>query len=153
MDVQVARLTCSGFTPELVASVAGSLMKEAKAGCSGRVGGVLAVLLPPAVGRFVGRARLHVLHGALDVEGHVLVAGSRPSDGQRPLLQAGGSALCGGPATCEPAPGGSGRPAGRGAGGHPAAPPVPPGPRPRLAPAGAPGRPPGGRRAAAAQGK
>lgn len=67
-------------------------------------GGMLAVLLPPAVVRFVGRARLHVLHGALDVEGHVLVAGSRPSDGQLPLLQAGGSALCGGPAHLQAVP-------------------------------------------------
>lgn len=56
----------------------------------GAAGGPLvAVLLPPAVVRFVGRARLHVLHGALDVEGHVLVAGSQPPDG-RLLLQCGG---------------------------------------------------------------
>lgn len=59
--------------------------------------GVLAVLLPPAVVRFVGRARLRVLQGALDVEGHVLVAGEGPSEGQL-LLQAGGSPVSGGPA-------------------------------------------------------
>lgn len=66
-------------------------------------GGVLAVLLPPAVVRFSGRARLHVLHGALDVEGHVLVAGGRPSDGQL-LLQSGGSPRSGGPAHLQAVP-------------------------------------------------
>lgn len=67
-------------------------------------GPVLAVMLPPAVVRFVGRGRLRVLHGALDVEGHVLVGGAlgggRPS-GVR-VVQSGGP-LCG-PAHLRPLP-------------------------------------------------